>query len=59
VPDCLAKGQMINLFPAWSDELFPLYALFPSRHLPAAKVRAFFDFVLAVVQTNAGRLQAR
>lgn len=28
-----------------ADELYPLYACHPSRHLPPAKVRAFFDFI--------------
>jgi DNA-binding transcriptional LysR family regulator len=36
---------LVNLFQEWPDETFPLYALYPSRHLPAAKVRAFIDFV--------------
>jgi DNA-binding transcriptional LysR family regulator len=43
------SGDLINLFPEWSDELFPLYALFPSKHLPAAKVRAFLDFCTATM----------
>ena len=43
----LDDGQLIDLFPDWPDERFPLYALYPSRHLPAAKVRAFIDFVTA------------
>jgi len=39
------QGSLINLFPAWSEERFPLYAFFPSRaHLPA-KTRALTDFV--------------
>jgi DNA-binding transcriptional LysR family regulator len=45
----LADGQLIDLFPDWPDERFPLYALYPSRHLPAAKVRAFIDFVMAAI----------
>ncbi|WP_413728232.1 LysR family transcriptional regulator [Sodalis sp. RH19] len=45
----LAQGKLVNLFPEWPDELFPLYALYPSRnHLPA-KTRAFLDFVSSVV----------
>ncbi|HAE27661.1 MAG TPA: LysR family transcriptional regulator, partial [Hyphomonas adhaerens] len=36
---------LIALFEDWSDELYPLYAYHPSRHLPPAKVRAFLDFV--------------
>lgn len=42
----LDSGVLIELFPRWHDELFPLYVLHPSRHLPPAKVRAFVDFVV-------------
>lgn len=38
-------GKLINLFPDWPDERFPLYALYPSRHHVPAKTRAFLDFV--------------
>ena len=41
----LASGKLVQLLPEWSDELYPLYAYHPSRHLPPAKVRAFVDFV--------------
>ena len=44
----LARGKLIAILPAWSDERFPLYAYHPSRHLPPAKVRAFLDFVREV-----------
>jgi DNA-binding transcriptional LysR family regulator len=44
----LDRGELIELFPDWPDERFPLYALYPSRHLPPAKLRAFIDFVLDV-----------
>jgi len=42
----LAAGELVELLPDWQSESFPLYALYPSRHLPAAKVRAFIDFVV-------------
>ena len=48
----LAEGKLIELFPDWPDERFPLYALHPSRHRPPAKTRAFLDFVVAL---TAGR----
>ncbi len=49
----LASGQLIELFPDWSDENFPLYALYPSRsHLPA-KTRAFLEFVVSLIQRTA------
>ena len=28
----LADGKLIDLFPDWPDERFPLYAFYPSRH---------------------------
>jgi DNA-binding transcriptional LysR family regulator len=45
VRNLIARGKLVDLFPDWSDERFPLYALYPSRHHPPAKVRAFIDFV--------------
>jgi DNA-binding transcriptional LysR family regulator len=49
VRDQLKNGSLIQLFPDWSDEMFPLYAYYPSRQNPPAKVRAFVDFVLDAV----------
>jgi DNA-binding transcriptional LysR family regulator len=49
VQDLIDRGELVDLFPDWPGETFPLYALYPSRHLPAAKVRAFIDFVGEVV----------
>lgn len=40
----LDGGQLIELFPNWPDERFPLYAFHASRRHPPAKVRAFIDF---------------
>ncbi|NKI68223.1 LysR family transcriptional regulator [Collimonas pratensis] len=48
VERALQEGRLIELFPDWRDELFPLYALYPSRHLPPAKVSAFLEFVAAL-----------
>ena len=47
--DLLGRGKLIELFPDWPDERFPLYALQLSRHVPPAKVRAFLDFVVRSV----------
>jgi DNA-binding transcriptional LysR family regulator len=55
IQEQLDRGQLVDLFPDWPDERFPLYALYPSRHLPAAKVRAFIDFVMAAIGPKAGR----
>jgi DNA-binding transcriptional LysR family regulator len=41
----LARGDLVQILPGWSEELYPLYAYHPSRHLPPAKVRAFLDFI--------------
>jgi DNA-binding transcriptional LysR family regulator len=38
------RGELVELLPDWTGESFPLHALYPSRHLPPAKVRAFIDF---------------
>jgi DNA-binding transcriptional LysR family regulator len=43
--DC---GELVQILADWSDEMWPLYAYHPSRHLPPAKVRAFLDFVQEV-----------
>ena len=48
--ELLDRGELVELFPRWPDELFPLYVFHPSRHLPPAKVRAFVDFVVASTQ---------
>lgn len=40
----LASGELVELFPDWPGECYPLHALYPSaRHVPA-KVRALLDF---------------
>ncbi|HEY1720128.1 MAG TPA: LysR family transcriptional regulator [Magnetospirillaceae bacterium] len=43
----IARGALVQILAEWAEELFPLYAYYPSRHLPPAKVRAFLDFVVA------------
>lgn len=42
------SGRLVDLFPDWPDERFPLYALYPSRRHPSAKVRAFLDFIVKI-----------
>jgi DNA-binding transcriptional LysR family regulator len=54
IRELLDDGKLVDLFPDWPDQRFPLYALYPSRHLPAAKVRAFIDFVMAAIGPQAG-----
>lgn len=43
------SGRLIELFPEWSDERFPLYAIYPSRLHRAAKVRMFIEFCMEVM----------
>jgi len=45
----LAEGHLVDLFPDWPDDRFPLYAVYPSRYHPPAKIRAFLDFVISIV----------
>ena len=52
VQDLLERGELIDLFPDWPTAAYPIYALYPSRHLPAAKVRAFIDFVEEVLRQH-------
>ena len=48
--DLLSSGKLIELFPDWPGEQFPLYVFHLSRHVPPAKVRAFLDFVVRSVR---------
>jgi DNA-binding transcriptional LysR family regulator len=48
VKDVLASGALIDLFPDWHGERFPLFAYHPSRRHPPAKVGAFVDFCLEI-----------
>lgn len=45
VQSLLDSGELVEVLADWPTESYPLYAVYPSRHLPAAKVRAFIDFV--------------
>jgi DNA-binding transcriptional LysR family regulator len=46
----LADGRLVEVFPDWPDEHFPLYALHPSRHHVPAKTRAFLDFIVTLLK---------
>jgi DNA-binding transcriptional LysR family regulator len=39
--------DLVDLFPDWGEERYPLYVYVPSRRHRPAKVRAFIDFVTA------------
>ena len=47
--DLLNRGELVELFPDWPDERFPLYMFYLSRQVPPAKLRAFVDFVVGSV----------
>jgi DNA-binding transcriptional LysR family regulator len=40
------SGLLVNVFPDWSDERFPLYVYYVSRNHVPAKVRKFIDFIV-------------
>jgi len=44
VQPLIENGTLIELFPDWPGETFPLFAIRPSRRLPPAKVEAFLNF---------------
>ncbi|KAA0115643.1 LysR family transcriptional regulator [Methylobacterium sp. P1-11] len=45
----VASGKLVEIFPDWPDETFPLYAIYPSRQHRAAKVRSFTEWCLQLV----------
>jgi DNA-binding transcriptional LysR family regulator len=47
----IQEGRLVNLFPDWPDERFPLYEYHPSRHHMPAKTRVFLDFIAALTST--------
>lgn len=56
----LSSGALIELFPHWPGETFPLYAIRPSRRLAPAKVDAFLNFCSEIcleLQNPAARLR--
>jgi DNA-binding transcriptional LysR family regulator len=52
VEELLANGSLVELFPDWPGERFPLQALYPSRQHMPAKVRAFLDFVASLLDAR-------
>jgi DNA-binding transcriptional LysR family regulator len=44
VKSLLASGELVELFPDWPGETYPLYIVRPSRRLAPAAVEAFMDF---------------
>lgn len=56
VKELLAQGDLVELMTDWTGEKFQLFALYPSRHLPAAKVRAFIDFIIGLLVAKPDKL---
>jgi DNA-binding transcriptional LysR family regulator len=55
VSGLIAEGSLIDLFPDWPDERFPMYALYPSRNYLPAKTRTFLEFVTSLVSPKINR----
>jgi DNA-binding transcriptional LysR family regulator len=50
VTHLIANGSLVDLFPDWPGETYPLYAIRPSRRLPPAAVEAFLEFCGEICQ---------
>jgi DNA-binding transcriptional LysR family regulator len=48
----IREGLLVDLFPDWPDERFPLYIYYPSRHHIPARARAFLDFIIALTSAR-------
>lgn len=54
----LARGELVELFPDWPGETYPLYAIRPSRRLPSAAAQAFLDWCVEICRDFQGKLPA-
>ncbi|HHL4077846.1 LysR family transcriptional regulator [Burkholderia sola] len=54
VAHLIADGSLIELFPEWPGETYPLYVTRPSRRLAPAAVEAFLDFCSEICANVAG-----
>lgn len=52
VEDLIASGELIEIFPDWPDETFPLFAAHPSRRHVPAKTRAFIEFCQQILSAK-------
>lgn len=50
VREMMRSGELVDLFPEWGEETYPLYASYPSRKNLPMKVRAFVDFMIDMVR---------
>ena len=45
IESSLKENLLIDLFPGWPDEHFPLWAYYPSKRFVSAKLQALFSFL--------------
>jgi DNA-binding transcriptional LysR family regulator len=50
VQDLLDRGRLVELFPDWPGETFPLFALRPTKRLAPPKVDAFIEFCASLAR---------
>ncbi|WP_263315863.1 LysR substrate-binding domain-containing protein, partial [Enterobacter hormaechei] len=53
VTQLIADGLLVELFPEWPGETYPLYITRPSRRLPPAAVEAFMEFCAEICANHA------
>jgi DNA-binding transcriptional LysR family regulator len=53
------RGELINLFPDWPGERFPLYVYYASRSHVPAKTRKFIDFIVASLGSETAATSTR
>jgi DNA-binding transcriptional LysR family regulator len=50
--EIIESGKIVEIFPEWPGETFPLYAIYPSRHHRAAKVSVFSEWCATLLGGN-------
>jgi DNA-binding transcriptional LysR family regulator len=50
--EIIESGKLVEIFPNWPGETFPLYAIYTSRHHRAAKVSAFSEWCVTLLGAN-------
>jgi DNA-binding transcriptional LysR family regulator len=50
--ELIRRKQLVNLFPDWSGERFPLFAMYPRRRFVSAKLHAFVEFCSASIASS-------
>ena len=64
LPDYMAKehvsrGELVRLFDDWHIEPMPMYLAFPPNRHVSAKLRVFIDWVVALMEQHAPRLDRK